>query len=1432
MLRGTRHISPVATSAVRIFDARGDVVGAGFVVGPGQVATCAHVVCAALGGSPEDPATPPGCLRVDLPLLGSPHASEAVVRTWRPIDPTTGVGDVAILELSRALPSAARVPPLHRPDLLWGHRFRVLGFPAGMQDGIWTAGTLRDRQGTRWLQLQSDPHSPPVAQGFSGAPVWDEEVEAVVGMTVASDVRAESTTAYLLPIEDVLGVDPRLLPNPYRGLEPFGEEHTDVFYGRDDEVGRLEALLDRRPVVAVVGRSGTGKSSLVRAGLLPRLRRRGVRIVELRLGPADASPAATLDRLADSLATLATEEPDLGVLLFADQFEELVGMGPSSEETTPAQEVLSRLVDLVRYAPRRPDGAPSLRVVLTLRWEAMNELLTDDVVETFDQGTFSLAAMSRDQLRRAIVGPTARAPGLDFDPGLVERILDDAVAEPGQLPLVESLLTQLWASRLGGTLKTTAYEQIGGVKGAVARHAEQAVAQLTSPDNGTGLRRLFTTLARPDDSGGFIRRPALLDGLPSEQRQIVESLARSRLVVVGQEADGRHTVELAHQALIDYWPRLRDWLDEDREFLGWQHEVDRQRQVWDSGGQDHGALLRGTALIRATEWLGRRARDIPPALRAFVETSAAVEARQRRRTRLLRAGLGFAAAVALVLGTFAVQQRSVAREEQAISSSRDLATLAADTAAADPALSMLLALEAYQRHPTPEAEDAMFRHYLDYLAADTVLSGAQGQIADLDISSDGRAIVTRTSLGNVTVWTREPGRPVAMHAVEAPLAFGETAERGKGDADNQASAVALSEDGLSLVVVGARSAWIYDVETGDIRAELPVSGDEVRGAELHDDGAVFLQFRDESATRLELWDTEGTRPTLVGALSLPPSVNIRATGFGPEPGTVVVDTADFVNDPDGIGELLPANVVVWDAATGATETIAHDPVTTAVTPDGVVVTCRDADDTLTLERLDLRSGAIGPVQVDPRGSPDAGSASCLSMAVSPDGAMAVVDDGALAVDLRTGEATALTGPSSDYLPYPSAVVADDERYLTVVADETRVVLTEVLADDEFQVGLPDDAFLTDVEPAVRLLPDGDHVVSVADDGHALVVARTPDDGVAFEAVAAVDRPAPYRLPGLGDLTIDRSGSLVADRVADDRVEVRRLPDLDLVAEVTTPLPEPPHTVTTSIDPDEAEIAVLRSGVAFHGDRLVTFTTGAAQWWNPSTGELVDELDLVEAGIVSQDDVDSGEVGIMFHADPTLVAVTVAGDTDLQIVDIETGRQVDTFPVGSDVLAATFQEDGHHLAVYRRGGTVEVWDVDRQQPVIGPLTGYESQVAGFVPTFVEGTDQFFVAFGGGFLGRTGTLRWFQVGSSLPERALDLGVGQSVQQTLPIDVDQDVSLMLASSSPTTGSRLDAVVAAVQLDPRAWQDKLCDLVDQRTFTDDEITALLDGDEPHTLC
>src|SRR5690349_12449880 len=268
---------PVQRAAVRVWDRQHEVVGGGFVVGPGLVATCAHVVADALGADPYDDEPPGGPVQLDLPLLpgGGSARVAAVVERWVPIDDDGG-GDIALLRLGPAAPPAARMPPLRRIDRLWDHGFRVFGFPEGARAGVWATGLIRGRQGTGWFQLQGDPDGRRIEGGFSGAPVWDLDSGAVVGMAVAAD-RGGTTTAYLVPIDQVLGVDPAALPCPYRGLAPFEERDAELFFGREDDVERVAQVLRRRSVVAVAGPSGVGKSSLVRAGLVPRLRASGAR---------------------------------------------------------------------------------------------------------------------------------------------------------------------------------------------------------------------------------------------------------------------------------------------------------------------------------------------------------------------------------------------------------------------------------------------------------------------------------------------------------------------------------------------------------------------------------------------------------------------------------------------------------------------------------------------------------------------------------------------------------------------------------------------------------------------------------------------------------------------------------------------------------------------------------------------------------------------------------------------------------------------------------------------------------------------------------------------------------------------------------------------------------------------------------------------------
>lgn len=1407
MLTGVPQAGPIAASVARICAPSGEVAGAGFVVGPRHVATCAHVVSAALGGSPEAPDAPAGRLRVELPLLAAPFACAATVQAWHPIDPETGTGDVAILELADTPTGDARVPPLRRPDRLWGHRFRVLGFPAGMEDGTWTAGELRDRQGTRWLQLETDPHGQPIVRGFSGAPVWDEAVGAVVGMTVAGDVRPGSSTAYLIPIEDVLGVDPGLLPNPYRGLGPFGEEHADLFYGRDDEIDRLEALLDRHPVVAVVGRSGTGKSSLLRAGLVPRLRRKGARIAELRPGPAGEGSDALLDRLAASLGgapgstpdgTPGTAAADPGMVLVADQFEDLVGVRPTTEGPTLAQDVLRRLVEMVRAAPLGAEGAPSLRVVLTLRWEAMNELVTGDVVELLDRGRFSLAAMSRAQLRRAVVGPAAHAPGLAFDEGLVDRILDDAVDEPGQLPLVESLLARLWETRDGGTLTLAAYEALGGVRGAVARQAEHAVELLAPADRGPDLRRVLTALARPDDGGGFVRQAVSVGALSAGQRQIVESLARSRLLVVGRLAGGEPVVELAHQALIDHWPRLRDWLDEDREFLHWRHDLERHAQAWERSGHDRDLLLRGGALTRAAEWLGRRGDEVPAPQRAFVDASDRRRRGDLRRRRGLLSAAATVVALVLVLATAVVDQRRDTRREAAISASRSLAARAGDTASSDPALAMMQALAAYENHPTPEAEQALFRLYAGHRGVDTVLSGVSGQILDVAASDDGRVIAAITSQKRVALWIRPRGAPVEMREI------------GPDATDQGVSAVAVAPDGRGVLVVGSSHAVYYEVATGEHRWEFPVDRD-VKAAALRDDGAVALALREENADRLELWKPRGDGARLVAEYVAAPDTAIGLGGFGHQGDTVVVSTVDMrrvLDDPDD-------RLQIWDAREGALRTVAASGSGKALSPDGstVAVFRGSSIDGGTVEVLDLRDGTGRTFDL----AADAWTDGIPEF--DPANEVIVADDGHVLIDARTGEVT--PQPVPPYDGKVAAVWSEGDRRMMLFRPlaGTHLVVMELVTRDEVTLGRPIVDYTeeaADFQNRMLLSPDGTHVVSVVDGDRTIAVTELPARGVGFPLVATADRPAPHREPQPGDLVVDSTGSLLADRVTDDLIEVRRLPGLELVGEIDT----------VGIGPSPP--------MRFDGDRLRTLGESLWVWWDPETGERVRELDVVAEGIVAPERAGSLDV---WSWSAGRLAIVDEESPDILVVDGERGRVVDTITVGEGVVGVIAEAGSSRFMLARLSAVVEIWDAEQQRRLVGPLA---------VPELLAPTNAFDDDVGlifdflpdGSFLTGVGSteahglrLRWYRPGSPTPERALDLGtVRDVIDEEQPVGVSTDGTRLLIGAGRAAPSEIQVV--ALDLRPEAWRDAVCRQIGGRWFTDDELATMPGGTRSLTPC
>ncbi|MET7437195.1 trypsin-like peptidase domain-containing protein, partial [Streptomyces sp. NPDC005568] len=307
----------LAAAVVRIKGQDGEVGGAGFFVAPDLVLTCAHVVSDVLERSRDRPVAPGTAVTVDLPLSG-PGAPEgtggaaggdarpgqprperkALVETWVPIR-ADRTGDLALLRLPEPLPGA-RPLPMADPVSVWEHGARAVGFTDGEPGESWFRGKLGGATGEGWLQLsRADGQAAHVRQGFSGTPVWDNELGAAVGLVVAAQPEQDAQQAFVLRTRTLLAELPALAPLvlpavPFRGLAPFREEDADVFFGRDGDIADVVgALRGERPTVTLYGPSGSGKSSLALAGVAPRMRRDGYDVLVVNAGQV-SSPLSAL----------------------------------------------------------------------------------------------------------------------------------------------------------------------------------------------------------------------------------------------------------------------------------------------------------------------------------------------------------------------------------------------------------------------------------------------------------------------------------------------------------------------------------------------------------------------------------------------------------------------------------------------------------------------------------------------------------------------------------------------------------------------------------------------------------------------------------------------------------------------------------------------------------------------------------------------------------------------------------------------------------------------------------------------------------------------------------------------------------------------------------------------------------------------------------
>lgn len=856
----------------------GRTVGTGFLLAPGTVATCAHVVADALRTDARDEAAPTRPVTVEFPLQRGSAAYEASVSAWCPVAPD-GTGDIALLRLPEqpapesteapvppVTPGGASPVPLAGVGDVWDHRFRILGFPATAEHGAWIGGRLRGAVGQGWISMEADGTAYRISPGCSGAPVWDEESGAVVGMTVATDRGPDSVTAYLIPADALLALQPGLRRCPYRGLDAFREQDAEQFFGREEETERLLDAVDRHIVVPVVGPSGSGKTSLVRAGVLPRLRAQGHTVSEIRPLPGTRASLTLARALIPVLEPgLGTAEQERGALALADLLDSEDGPGPADlglrlldhcgpsghvlflnqlEEIVAAEPVTARaLLGLVVSLVSAPADGRRLRVLATLRSASLDDLADPATARVLSDCAQVVAPLGRAGLLRAVEGPAGTVPGLTLEPGLAERIVDDAQDEPGHLPMVEFALTELWSHEKGIRLTHAGYEALGGVAGALSGHAEKRVGDVIAV-HGVAVRRLFTQLARPDDTGGFTRKPARLALLSPELRAAAEALATgTHLVRITHGPDDDPIVDLAHEELVRSWGRLEKWLGDTREFRAWQERLLQALAHWKETGGESGALLRGTMLATSVEKLGdqERCADITPAEREFVRLSRRHQQRGLRRWRLATALM---VVLALVAGCLAVTTWLGGRaleERGRTMASRRLVEDALRLATTEPVMAGRLSLAAWHTHPGKEARQALLQAYLGGMS---VVSGHTGEgaepIRSIDVTPDGSRAVTTSvgqdGTGHARVWTGlGDGHPSWW---KVPGLSGGALEHAE-----------LSDDGGLLAIVSADgSVHCYDVRA---HKRLWTDPQPALGAE-HLPHTAALDFSDSGGLLLRL----------------------------------------------------------------------------------------------------------------------------------------------------------------------------------------------------------------------------------------------------------------------------------------------------------------------------------------------------------------------------------------------------------------------------------------------------------------------------------------------------------------------------------------------------------------------------------------------------
>ncbi|HUQ56507.1 helix-turn-helix domain-containing protein [Lentzea sp.] len=662
---------------------------------------------------------------------------------------------------------------------------------------------------------------------------------------------------------------------PYVGLSVYRAEDAFRFFGRERLVDDLVDRVQRQEFVAVFGPSGSGKSSLIRAGLLPRL------------------PAHLLRTPGEHPSRMLPELPsDPGTVIVVDQFEEVFTLCQSADERTRF------IAELLRR-----------RTVIGVRSDFYTHCcMIPELAAALQDSQFTVGPMTAEELRQAITLPATKA-NCTVESNLTATLIAHAHGQAGVLPLLSHALLETWRRRSGNRLTLAGFQAVGGIEGALAKTAEAVYGSLGERQQGRA-RDIFRRLAVLGESTEDTKRrisPAELDD-DQDTAVVLDRCTAARLLVRDKDS-----VEITHEALIRTWPRFREWLSSDRDGQRVHRDLTHATDVWEQLGRDRSALYRGARLATAREWASR-SQALTARERAFVEAGTDAEAEEhvlaRRRTTRLSYLVAVLAALLVVLAAttiYAVRARNDITTQRNSAIAQNLASEAVVEHRTNPSVGLQLALTAHHLSSTRRTRDGVLStlatvvkahdeevYAATFSSGGTLATAGRDHMIHLWNVGDRRAPVRLTTLtghtGAVRVLSYSPdGKVLASGGDDGTLRLwsdrGQLAEvTGLGSV----RAVAFSRDGRTVVTgsgTGQVQMWnVGDPRTPVLATTLRGHADAVRAVAFSPDGRTLATGGDDHSVRLwrdgaELMPLSGTRIDVFD-LTFSPDGHTLAAGSG------------------------------------------------------------------------------------------------------------------------------------------------------------------------------------------------------------------------------------------------------------------------------------------------------------------------------------------------------------------------------------------------------------------------------------------------------------------------------------------------------------------------------------------------------------------------